>query len=151
MKHMVWMAVLLAMSVAAARVEAEPAKGTGDLPTAEQMEGFERALKIEAAKAELEHQKQMAALEIEQRALEIEHMKGRRGHKDGGGCAIVFLLILVIHILLTVWVCKDMREQGIGRKLWVPIVLLAGLCGAILYAIVRIADTRPKPAEAEAE
>ncbi len=54
------------------------------------------------------------------------------------------MLILLINILLTVWVFKDMHEQKIGRALWVPIVLLTGIFGAILYAIVRNADLRAK-------
>jgi len=41
---------------------------------------------------------------------------------------------------------EDMRAQNISRALWVPIVLLGGFLGAILYAIVRNADTRVKPA-----
>ncbi|MBL7133948.1 MAG: PLDc N-terminal domain-containing protein, partial [Phycisphaerae bacterium] len=52
------------------------------------------------------------------------------------------LLIVVTNILLTVWVCRDMREQKIGRALWVPITLLAGVFGAIVYAIARNADIR---------
>jgi hypothetical protein len=39
-----------------------------------------------------------------------------------------------------------MRAKGIGRALWVPIILLTGLGGAILYAIVRVTDTRDQAA-----
>ena len=64
---------------------------------------------------------------------------GHPGKKDHG---FFILLIIISHILLTVWVFKDMHEKKIGRALWVPIVLLTGVFGAILYAIVRLADTR---------
>ena len=36
-----------------------------------------------------------------------------------------------------------MHEKGIARAIWVPIVLLAGVCGALIHAVVRLADTRP--------
>ncbi|MGB2819375.1 MAG: hypothetical protein WBF17_00235 [Phycisphaerae bacterium] len=128
MKHTMWMVVLAAMFVAAALPAAASAGGEEQEElSAERREQIEQ-LEFEAQKAELE--------------AEIAH---RRGKDKGGGGGVV-LLCLVINILLTIWVCKDMREQGIGRALWVPIVLLAGVFGAIIYALVRIADTRGKPA-----
>ena len=139
------MVVVLAM--AAPRVAAQ--EHDQKMPTIEDMERFERALELEARKAELALKQEMGKLELEQRRVEIERRRrgprGRKGH--GGG---LLLLIVITNILLTVWVFRDMHEQKIGRALWVPIVLLAGIFGALLYAIVRLADTRPKPPEAEA-
>jgi hypothetical protein len=45
-------------------------------------------------------------------------------------------------ILLTIWVCKDRHAKGVGCGLWVPIILLTGVGGAIFYALVRLGDTR---------
>lgn len=142
MKYKVSMVVLALMLVAAAG----PAKGDEEAPTAAQLEQYEKGLAIKAREAELEHEQSLRELELEERRIEIDRERrsfaGR--HKDNGG-GVVLLLILVINILVTIWVCKDMREQKIGRALWVPIVLLAGVFGAILYAIVRNADVRRKP------
>ena len=129
MRHTIWMVVLAAMFVATALPAAAGGEGEErENLTAERREELER-LEFEMQKAELE--------------AEIHRRRGKDKDRDGG----VFLLwMLVVNILLTVWVCKDMRAQGISRALWVPIVLLGGFLGAILYAIVRNADTRGKPA-----
>lgn len=143
MRHTLWMvavaAVILGMAVLAAVAEESGEKG----PTAEEMERFERGLEMRARESKLDHEQQVRELELEQRRAEIERLRHGPPGKHGGGGLI--LLIVVTNILLTVWVFKDMHEQKIGRALWVPIVLLAGIFGAILYAIVRLADTRPKP------
>ena len=57
------------------------------------------------------------------------------------GClrAVMFLMF-VIHILLAVWVYKDIRRRGEGHGLFVVLALLAGIPAMILYALIRIAD-----------
>jgi hypothetical protein len=147
MKYNACMAVLAVMLVATALPAAEPGKGDENAPTPEQLAQYERGLALKAREAELEHQQNLRALELEGRRIEIERQRRSFSTHRNGGRGAVLLLVLVINILVTIWVCKDMREQKIGRALWVPIVLLAGILGAILYAIVRVADTRPKPAE----
>jgi hypothetical protein len=134
------MAILLTLAAAAATAQ----EGGEDMPTLDEMERYERAMELEAHKARLGVEQEMAQLELEQRRAELERM---RHGKDDGGAGFFLLLVILTNILLTVWVFKDMHEQKIGRALWVPIVLLAGVFGAILYAIVRVADTRPKPEE----
>ncbi len=127
MRHTIWMVVLAAMFVATA------------LPAAAGGEGEER----ENLTAERREELERLEFEVQKAELEAEIDRRRDKDRDGG----VFLLwMLVVNILLTVWVCKDMRAQNISRALWVPIVLLGGFLGAILYAIVRNADTRVKPA-----
>ncbi len=143
MKYTLWTVVLAAMFVLSA-VPAAAAENDKDIPTTEQMEQHERLREFRAREAEFEHQQSIRELELEERRIEIENMRRGPGgkHHDGGGGGLV-LLIIVVNILLTVWVFKDMREQKIGRALWVPITLLAGVFGAIIYAIVRNADIRP--------
>ena len=142
MRHTACMVVVAVMLVSAVGL----ANGDEDAPTPAQLEQYEKGLAISARQAELEHQQSLRELELEERRIEIDRKRqsfaGR--HKDNGG-GVVLLLILVVHILVTIWVCKDMREQKIARALWVPIVLLTGVFGAILYAIVRNADVRRKP------
>jgi Flp pilus assembly protein TadB len=122
----------------------------GEAPTPEQMERLKMGMELEAHKAELEHEQQMRQLDIEARRAEIERQQqASRPHGNrppDGAHGGIMVLIIITNILLTVWVFKDMHEQKIGRALWVPIVLLTGVFGAILYAIVRLADTRCKSA-----
>lgn len=141
MKCMLWTVVLAAMFVLSA-APAAAAENDKDIPTAEQMEQQERLWKFRDREAEFEHQQETRKLELDERRAKIEHMRRRPGDKHHGCGPLLLLVILLTNILLTVWVCKDMREQKIGRALWVPITLLAGVFGAIIYAIVRNADVR---------
>ena len=140
MKCMLWTVVLAAMFVLSA-VPAAAAKNENEIPTAEQMEQHEKLREFRAREAEFEHEQSLRGLELDERRAKIEQM-GRGPHGKHGDCGGLVLLIIVVNILLTVWVFKDMREQKIGRALWVPITLLAGVFGAIIYAIVRNADVR---------
>jgi len=157
------MAVAAVLLGAAARVAAQEGEGEGQIPPPEQMQQMKMAMELQARKAEIEQEQQMRQMEIETRQAEMEvhraELNARRAeidrfqgerergdHPHGDPHGGLVLLMVIAHILLTVWVCKDMREQKIGRALWVPIVLLTGVFGAILYAIVRVADTRGRPA-----
>lgn len=60
---------------------------------------------------------------------------------------VLGLLVLgtaVIHILLAVWVYQDLRRRNTGSGIWIVITLLAGLCGAAVYALVRLGE-KPAP------
>ena len=145
MKYMLWTVVAAAMFVLSS---ASAAAANNDTPTVEKMERQEKLLDLKTREAEFEHQQSIRELELEERRIEIERMQnGRRwAHKQHGG-GFLLLVIVVTNILLTVWVCKDMSERKIARALWVPITLLAGVFGAIVYAIVRNADIRTKAEE----
>jgi len=147
MRHAVLMAAVVAMVLATA-AQTAAAQEEEEIPYAEGIEHQMMDLELRQREDEAEFDCQERELELEERRLEIDRMRGKGpGHQDGGH-GFFILLVIITNILLTVWVCKDMREQKIGRALWVPIVLLAGVFGAILYAIVRVADTRGKAAEA---
>ena len=51
------------------------------------------------------------------------------------GCAVV-------HVLVAVWVFQDIRVRGTGSGLWIVIALLAGLVGALVYAVVRLGEMK---------
>ena len=145
MKHIAWVSVVVVMFTGAGLAQ-EP--GIDEkIPTAEEIELYERGLEVRAREARLIQEREMGELELEQRRAEVERTR-RAGHGQGDQkCGAVLLLILVTNVLLTVWVFKDMHEQKIGRALWVPIVLLTGVFGAILYAIVRHTDIRTRPTD----
>ena len=137
MKGKACMAVLALLLVATVLPAAEDGEKA---PTLEQMALHKNALALQAHESELRHEEQLRELELEERRVEIQHRRRRLGGGKGGHGGGILLLLLAVNILVTVWVCKDMREQKIGRALWVPIVLLTGILGAILYALVRLAD-----------
>jgi len=142
MRQKAWIIGLATVFAATALPAQEGGPGGQETPTMEQMARQEKALELQAREAQLRQEQELRELNLEARRMEINRQRDRhRG--DRGGPVVLLLVLLVVHILLTIWVCKDMREQKIGRALWVPIVLLTGICGAILYALVRLADTRP--------
>ncbi len=58
------------------------------------------------------------------------------------GMVLMLLGMCVIHVLLAVWVSRDIRQRNSGSGVWVAIALLAGLMGALVYAVVRIGDNK---------
>jgi len=58
-------------------------------------------------------------------------------------CKVVILtMCLVIHILVAIWIFQDIRTRGTGSGIWIVIGLIAGLLGALVYAVVRIGDVK---------
>jgi hypothetical protein len=52
------------------------------------------------------------------------------------------VVVFACHILLAVWVFLDIRKRGEGHGIFIALTLLAGFCGAFLYALVRLADIK---------
>lgn len=105
-------------------------------------------MEAERMEAEADFQRQMREIELQERRIELDHQRkelegsGHRKH-HGKNCAGPFLLIcLIVHILATVWVYQDVRKQKAGSGIWIVITLLAGLLGALVYAVVRLGDIR---------
>jgi hypothetical protein len=48
---------------------------------------------------------------------------------------------------MAVWVYKDIRARECGSGIWVAVALLAGLFGALVYAVVRLGDSGKKKSE----
>ena len=48
----------------------------------------------------------------------------------------------VVHILVGVWVYQDIRRRNAGSGIWIALGLLTGLLGALVYAVVRLGDSR---------
>jgi hypothetical protein len=99
-----------------------------------------RAMELEEREAEVHFQQQMREIELDERRAEMErHFRER---PKGPGGAIFLAVCLIVNILLTVWVYQDMRQRNAGSGLWIPIVLLSGFLGALVYAVVRLGDVR---------
>ena len=105
-------------------------------------------LELEKREAESDFQRKMQELELEQRGMEIERERAVREYPCPHPnwckpCMRPLLLIcFVVHILLAVWVYKDIRQRNAGSGLWIVVALLTGLLGALVYAVVRLGDSR---------
>ncbi|RKY08722.1 MAG: hypothetical protein DRP66_03945 [Planctomycetota bacterium] len=103
-----------------------------------------KELDIEARQAELAVERQMHELELEERRAQIRRQHPGPYHhrkKHGGAaCLIVLIMIIVVRILATIWVCGDLQRRKTGSGLWIPIVLLGGLFGLGVYAVIRLGD-----------
>jgi len=118
-------------------------EGEGPEDFERQMQMREREMEVNSREAKMEMDRRMAELELAKRKMELAHLE--KAHRPGPG-PLLLLVIAVVHILAAVWVYQDIRQRGCGSGLWVVIALLAGLLGALVYAVVRLGDGDKKKA-----
>ncbi|MGQ4874349.1 MAG: PLDc N-terminal domain-containing protein [Promethearchaeia archaeon] len=53
------------------------------------------------------------------------------------GMYIFMIIWFIINILILIWVYKDAKERDMSPILWVIVVFFCGICGLIIYLIVR--------------
>ena len=109
-----------------------------------ELELGQRHLELETRQAELEFQRQMHEIELDERRSELERQKrvhDPRGHHNKEGFVFV-LICVVLNILLTVWVYQDIRARSAGSGLWIPVTLISGFFGALLYLLARLGDNK---------
>ena len=118
-----------------------------------QMAMQERDMELQQLEAKMGMEREMQNLELEQRRMELERAHGDHDYDDddddddddGGGAVCLLLLICaIVRILAAVWVYTDIRQLNRGSGIWIVIVLLAGLLGLLVYAVVRLGDNRQK-------
>lgn len=135
----VCVAVAASSTLAFAQDSPERRRNPGENP-ASQLRLRHQQLEIEAQEAELNFQRQMRDLELEARRADIEREIGAQSGDNGAG-GIVILVWLVLNILLATWVFQDIRIRNTGSGLWIVITLIAGIFGALVYALVRLGDS----------
>ena len=91
----------------------------------------------------------MRNMSLQERRLEVAEQEAtlkavakpqRCPAKDSWGLLVVACAL--VHVLLGVWVFQDIRQRRTGSGVWIVIVLVTGLMGAFVYALVRIGDAR---------
>ena len=113
-----------------------------------QMEMREREMELQHREAEMAHEREMQELELNERRAHLEREEREREHAghhkrhDKKDAHPLLLLLLVVHILLAVWVYRDIRTLNRGSGIWIVIALLTGLLGTLVYAVVRLGDGR---------
>jgi len=136
----------------------EPEKGRGrpQKDAGRQLRLRRAQLELEEREADLNFQQKMRALELKQRKVELERQRKPRKYRPCFSffrrcqkCVMLPFLILVVcfivHILLAVWVFQDIRKRNVGSGIWIVIALVTGLLGTLVYAVVRLGDTKQTP------
>jgi len=142
---------VLLMSMFACPVVFSQEPGPADVE--QQMRLHKMQLELKNHEAELGFQQEMRQLELEKRHIELEQQRIMKEHLGPGmdrhkpGLGLFFLACFVVHILVAVWVYKDIRARECGSGIWIAIALLAGLFGALVYAVVRLGDSGKKKSE----
>ena len=96
-------------------------------------------LELQKQQAELEHERALMALELDRQRAELEHWQHKHG-KIKDKLMPLFLICLIVHILVAIWVFQDIRIRNAGSGIWIVVALLAGLPGVLVYAVVRLGD-----------
>jgi len=153
MKRYVLITVLMVMFFSTPVFSQEPEEGRGrpEKDMGHQLRLRRAQMELEEREANLNFQQKMRELELEQRRNELG--RPRKPHKHPScfrhcrKCVLLQFAVVcfVVHILLAVWVFQDIRKRNTGSGIWIVIALLTGLFGALVYAIVRLSDTRQTP------
>jgi hypothetical protein len=145
MKRYILSIVLMTMFVSTAAFSQEPEPE--DIEQELHLRNMQ--LELEERESELGFQERMRELELEARRIQLEreqkpqeHLRHRKHHGNKGGMVPFILVCIVVHLLVAIWVYKDIRERNSGSGIWIVIALLAGLFGVLAYAIVRLGDIR---------
>lgn len=107
--------------------------------------GRMKEMDLQAHEANMDFERQMRELELDARRTEIQRQQRGPYHhrqKGGGVAGLIGLIMLIIRILAVIWVCRDLQQRKTGSGLWIPIVLLGGLFGLLVYAVIRLGDMR---------
>jgi hypothetical protein len=68
-------------------------------------------------------------------------MTKHRRDLHGLVCMIIFGAI-IFNILIAIWIFTDIRRRGTGSGIFIVLALIAGVPAAIIYALVRIGDSK---------
>ena len=141
MKQFMLVAVLLGMLVSVSAV-----LGQEEAAVEEEMEHDlemrHAQLELQEREAEADFRQKMRKLKLEKRRMELGHKRKAKKHHDDKGGAVLVVVLLIVHILMAVWVYQDIRKRNAGSGIWIVVALLTGLFGALVYAIVRLGNSK---------
>lgn len=148
MKRLALLLTVLICSCAAIAAEDIPQPPQPPLPPQPQFQPEMQRLR--QAQSDREQQRQhldrrQQEMEEHRRQMQPQDQCPMRKHIRMGGhrpMCVLLMLCAVVHILAAVWVFQDIRARGAGSGIWIVIVLLAGLLGALVYAVVRLGDVK---------
>ena len=97
----------------------------------------EQELGLQQKEAEFKFQQAKRDIELQAQKIKLENT--RKPKKDEA-MPVLFMLILVVNILCSIWVYQDIQKKSHESGIWIVIALLTGLIGTLVYAVVRIGD-----------
>ena len=130
-----WVVVLLAVSPALCEEH--------ELDVGREMEHLE----LEREQAEFRFEQEIRELELGERRMQLEHRARnatRPAHKPGRFAHVMWLVCMITHVLMALWVYQDVRKKDNGNGIWIVITLLVGFFGSAVYALIRLGDCPPK-------
>ena len=149
MKSYILIAALTAMLIPTTLFAEEHEQNEEHQDTERQIHLRRAQMELEEHESELEFDREMRDMELHERHIELDRrtkpLSRKPYPKHHGKCPaapILLLLCLVINILLTVWVYQDIKKRNTGSGIWIVVTLLAGLFGALVYALTRIGDNK---------
>ena len=113
-------------------------------PDERQLQMRQQEMDLDQRQAKMNMEQEMQKLDIEQRKMDLERAREHEERDGKGVLGVLLLICAVVHILVAIWVYMDIRQLNRGSGIWIVIALLTGLFGGLVYAIVRIGDSRQK-------
>jgi len=147
MKRYLWTIVVVALVCATGTAMAQEAMEEIEIAK-QHMQLRHEQLALENAEREMQFEQAMREIALTERRQELERRQDGQGRGRKGSCVkdrdpgALILLCGIVHVLLAGWVFQDIRARQTGSGLWIVITLLSGFFGALIYAVVRLADTQ---------
>jgi len=113
-----------------------------------QLELKKQHMGLQQCEAEMDFDQKMREIELEKHHIALEHERRPQkypacfDHCRKGKMFGLLVIACIVHILVAVWVYQDIRRRNAGSGIWIVIALLTGLLGALVYAVVRLGDSR---------
>lgn len=113
-----------------------------------QIELKKEHMALQQREAEMDFNQKMRGIELEKHRADLEQeLRPQKypacfDHCRKGKMFPLLVIACIVHILVAVWVYQDIRRRNAGSGIWIVIALLTGLLGALVYAVVRLGDSR---------
>lgn len=128
------MVVLSQQAAPKATQQAAPKAAQQGQTRANQLQLREREMDLEQRQADMKFHSEQQELELEARRIDLENAR-KANNKDFHP---LLILLAVVNILCAVWVYQDIQKMSKESGIWIVIVLLTGLLGTLVYAVIRI-------------
>jgi len=113
-----------------------------------QLELKKQNMELQQREAQMDFDQKMREIELEKHHIALEREQRPQKHPAcfahcrKGKMFPLLAICCIVHILVAVWVYQDIRRRNAGSGIWIVIALLTGLLGALVYAVVRLGDSR---------
>jgi len=113
-----------------------------------ELELKKQRMALQQRQAEMDFNQKMRELELEKHRMALEQEQRPQKHPAcfahcrRAKILPILAICFIVNILVAVWIYQDIRRRNAGSGIWIVIALLTGLLGALVYAVVRLGDSR---------